>query len=116
MKGLLALGVAVVFVVSASAAGQSANATAKKTTNAEGTVKSVSASSLTINTGKQDMSFDIDSSTRVVAKGAGTKTAEAKQAGKGVAITDVVHEKDRVRVAYQDMGGGKLHASAVRVR
>jgi hypothetical protein len=114
MKGLLALAAAVLFVVSTSAAGQGANA--KKAMNAEGMVKSVSASSLTINTGKQDMTFDIDSSTRVVAKGAGTKTAEAKQAGKGVSITDVVHDKDRVRVAYQDMGGGKLHASAVRVR
>src|SRR5262245_61659017 len=112
MKGVLALAMAVLFVVSASAAGQAS----KKTVNADGTVKSVSASALTINTGKQDMTFEVDGSTRVVAKGAGTRTAEAKQTGKGLAITEVVHEKDRVRVSYQDMGGGKLHASSVRVR
>lgn len=112
MKGFLTVVVALLFVASGAAAEQAS----KKTMNVNGTVKSVSGSSLTITTGKQDMTFDIDSTTRVVAKGAGTKTAEAKQAGKGVTITEVVHEKDRVRVGYHDMGGGKLHAASVRVQ
>ncbi|HYU80914.1 MAG TPA: hypothetical protein VEK56_18135 [Vicinamibacterales bacterium] len=114
MKRLVVLTVALVFAVAAGAAAGQKPTGKTKTTN--GVVKSVSGSSLTITSGKNDMTFDIDNSTKVVAKGAGTKAAAAKQEGKGLAITDAVKEKDQVTVVYHDMGGGKMHAASVRVR
>ena len=115
MKRLVVLACALVFVFSAGAvAGQ--KAPSKKTMTVSGNVKSVSGSSLVVTANKQDMTFTIDTSTRVVAKGGATKAAAAKEAGKPMTITDVVKDNDRVTVNYQDMGGGTLHATSVRVR
>ena len=57
------------------------------------------------------MMFAVDSSTKVVAKGASTKSAA--QAGK-LMITDAVKAGDKVTVSYHEMDG-KMHASEVRV-
>jgi len=81
-----------------------------------GTVKSVAGNSLTI-TGSSGggatftQSFTIDSSTRVMAKGAGT--AAAAKGGKLV-ITEAVGAGDRVSVSFHE-SGNTLTASDVRV-
>ena len=58
-----------------------------------------------------DQTFTIDSKTKVVGRGAGTKSAAA---GGKVAITDLIAAGDKVSVSFHDMGG-TLHASEVRV-
>ncbi len=87
---------------------------ASKSSN--GTVKSVTATSLSISGSSGggatfDQTFTIDSKTKVVARGAGTATR--KTGGKG-AITDLVAMGDKVSVSFHDMVG-TLHASEVRV-
>jgi hypothetical protein len=82
-----------------------------KAMTAAGTVKSVSATCLTVTSGGKDMTFMLDSSTKFIGKGLGTKS-QAK-AGKMTA-TDAVAANDSVSVAYHDMSG-MLHAASVRV-
>jgi len=75
-------------------------------------VKSVAANSLTITAADgQDMTFAVDATTHVVARGAGTKAAAS---GGKLAVTDAVKTGDRVSVSYHEMGG-TLHAASVRV-
>ena len=82
-----------------------------KIMSATGTVKSVSGNSLTISAaGGKEMSFAVDSTTKFVGKGLGTK--QAKQ-GK-LTAPDVVAINDRVTVQYSDIGG-TMRASNVRV-
>jgi hypothetical protein len=81
---------------------------------ASGTVKAVSADSLKILQGAQEFEFVLDQQTQVIAKGAGRKSRAAKQAGQGVAITDLVKEDQRVMVRYHEVEG-KFHAAEVRV-
>lgn len=100
-------------VSSAGTAGASPAAAAETT---RGTVKSVSADSLTI-TGSSGggstftQTFTIDANTKVVGQGAGTATAAA---GGRTVITDLVHAGDSVSVSFHKMGNS-LHASDVRV-
>ena len=61
-----------------------------------------------------EWTFTIDKDTKVVGKGASTKTAEMKKEGKTTTITDFVKEGDQVRVSYHDMGATK-HAANVTV-
>jgi hypothetical protein len=84
---------------------------ATKAMMATGMVKSVSATSLTLNSGGKDMTFTIDSSTKFVGKGLGTKSA-AK--GGKMTATDAVAVGDMARVSYHDMGG-MMHAASVTV-
>jgi hypothetical protein len=82
-----------------------------KAMTASGTVKSVSATALTVTSGGKDMNFTIDSSTKFVGKGLGTKS-QAK--GGKMTATDAVAANDMVSVTYHDMGG-MMHAASVRV-
>jgi len=81
------------------------------TKTAHGTVKDVSASSLTITSGGKDMTFSVDAKTHAVGKGLGTAT---KDTGGKAALTDVIKAGEEVTVSYHDMGG-TLHAATVRV-
>ncbi len=85
-----------------------------KTMTASGTVSAVSGSSLTVKTGKEDMTFTVDEKTKITASGASTKSKEKKAAGEKTVITDFVGEGDMVRVTYHDTGGTK-HAASVAV-
>ena len=106
---LPALMAVVVGLCSSPAFAQAKAAAAKRST---GTVKAVSADSLTVSgAGGKEMMFAVDASTKVVATGAGTKSAAA---GGKLVITDAVKMGDRVTVSYHDMGG-KMHAAEVRV-
>jgi hypothetical protein len=82
-----------------------------KVMEATGMVKSVSGTSLTINSGGKDMTFMIDNDTKFVGKGLSTKSA-SKQ-GK-LTATEAVGVNDRVAVTYHDMGG-MMHAADVKI-
>jgi hypothetical protein len=110
MKRLIVFTAALVIAVASLAGAQG------KTMTARGAVKSVAADSLVITANDKDMTFAVDNTTKVVGKGMGTKSNEAKKEGKGLTITDVIKAKDNVVVEYHDLGGGKLHAASVRVR
>jgi hypothetical protein len=95
----------------------SAAPAAKPTTErSNGTVQSVTASSMTI-TGSSGsgasftQTFVIDGATSVIGIGAGTAAAAA---GGKVAITSLVGKGDKVNVSY-DTTGTTLHAAEVRV-
>jgi hypothetical protein len=97
-------------IASAGAGSMSSDAPAAKTAN--GTVKSVAADSLTVTGGDgKDMTFAVDSSTKVVGTGVGTKTSAS--GGKG-SFADLVHSGDKVAVTYHETGGA-MHAATVRI-
>ena len=79
---------------------------------AEGTVKSVTPSQLTIATGGREIMLKINPDTDVLARGASKAT---KAAGGNTPITTFVHAGDSVSVSYSD-SAGTLTASEVRVR
>jgi hypothetical protein len=76
-----------------------------------GTVKSVSASSLTVTAKDKDMTFAVDGKTQVVGKGVGTK---GRAAGGKPTIVDLLKAGDRITVTYRDMAG-TMHASKIEV-
>jgi Domain of unknown function (DUF5666) len=78
---------------------------------ATGSVKTVSAASLTVTNAGKDMTFAVTRNTQVRAAGAGTATREA---GGALPITGLVHAGDAVSVTYTEAGGA-MTASAVRI-
>ena len=82
-----------------------------KPQTASGIVKSVSSNSLTISSGGKDMTFSIDTNTKVLGKGLSTKSK--KTAGK-LPTAEAVSVNDQVMVNYQAMSGN-LHASVVHI-
>jgi hypothetical protein len=78
-----------------------------------GTVKSLSATALTVSASGKDATFSVDAKTKVVGKGVGTKAA-AKGKGGRASITDLLGEGDRVNVTYQDTGGN-LRAATIEL-
>lgn len=92
-------------------------ASGERTESANGTVESISKSTITITGsipggGSFKQSYSVDANTKVVAEGAGT--AAAKQQGK-ISLTDFVGVGDQVTVAYRTTSSG-VHADEVRVR
>ena len=100
-------------VASAGSGGGSTSGERSETAN--GTVDSLSGSTLAISgktgSGTFKQSFTVDGTTKVIAMGAST-AAEAK--GGKIAIADFVGVGDQVRVSYRKAGSG-LHADEVRV-
>jgi len=82
---------------------------------ADGTVKSVSPTQLTIAGGGRELTFGINKDTGIVVRGATTATKAAEAAGGSAQITTFVHAGDTVSVTYSD-SAGKMTASEVRVR
>jgi Domain of unknown function (DUF5666) len=78
---------------------------------AAGTVKAVSAASLTVTSGGKDMTFSVTRNTRVLGQGAGRATREA---GGSIPITGLVSSGDTVSVSYTE-AGSTMSASEVRV-
>jgi hypothetical protein len=89
----------------------SAQAKPKNQLRPNGTVKSISAASLTVTAKDKDMTFAVDGKTQVVGKGIGTK---GRAAGGKPTIVDLLKPGDRVTVTYQDMSG-TMHASKIEV-
>src|ERR1700730_845851 len=77
----------------------SAQAKAKNQMLPNATVKSVSATSVTVTALGKDTTFSVDPKTKVVGKGIGTKSA-AK--GGKPSVADLLKEGDRVTVTYRD--------------
>ncbi len=75
------------------------------------TVKSLTGTMLTVTADGKDTTFSVDTKTRVVGKGVGTKAA-AK--GGKAAITDLLSVGDRVTVTYQESGTA-MRASKVEL-
>ena len=95
-----------------SAGGGSVSADHAETAN--GTVDSITASTLAISGsvsgGSFKQTYAVDATTRVIAFGAGTAAAKGK-----IVLTDFVGLGDQVTVSYHKAGSG-LHADEVRVR
>jgi hypothetical protein len=79
---------------------------------ANGTVKAVSLSRVTLDSSGKDLTFAINSDTNVIARGATTAT---KAAGGKTTIADFVHNGDSVSITYLEQAG-TMTASEVRVR
>ena len=79
---------------------------------AEGTVKAVSLSQVTLDSGGKVLTFAINADTDVLARGASKTT---KAAGGKTTIADFVHNGDQVSITYLDKAG-TMTASQVRVR
>ena len=99
-----------------SSVGNPAGAAAAATKTANGKVKAISATSMTVTASAGggatvDQTFTIDSSTKVVGRGAGTAAAAA---GGKTAITELVGNGDTVSVTYHQAGTA-MHAAEVRV-
>jgi hypothetical protein len=105
MKRVVLAAVAVMMAVQIGVQAQSK----PKTMSTTGTVKTVSADSLSITSGAKDMTIALDSSTKFVGKGLTTKSG-----GAPMKATDAVAAGDRVRVDYHDQGG-TMHASQVTI-
>jgi hypothetical protein len=100
--GTLAIAVALCVGVSAAQKGA-----APKTMSITGVVTSVTPGSLAIEggKGKMPMTFTIDSSTKLLARGSTAKTKEKKAAGApGLSITDMVKPGSQVTVRYTKTG------------
>jgi hypothetical protein len=81
-----------------------------------GSVKAVSASSITVERGTITGIFTIDGKTHVSVTGATAKTKEAQAAGKaGVSVPDLVHVGDQVMVKYAAKANNMI-ASDIQVR
>ena len=93
-------------------AGSGGGSVSEPTKIAEGTVKSVTPSQLTIAGEGRELTFGINKDTGVLAKGA---TKATKAAGGSTPITTFVHAGDAVSVSYSD-AAGTVTASEVRVR
>jgi hypothetical protein len=100
-----ALFLAVVFA-SSSADLQAADKTVS------GTVAAVSPDSITINARAEVVKLVVDTKTKVVGTGVGTKTAKMKEEKKSPQIVDFVKTGDEVSAKYDDTS---KHASEVRL-
>jgi hypothetical protein len=112
MKRFLLLVAALFAFTLAAAPDAVAQKAAKKQLLANATVKSLSASSLTVTANGADSTFAIDAKTRVVGKGVGTKSA-AK--GGKASIADLLKEGDHVTVTYTGSGSA-MQATLIEKR
>lgn len=78
-----------------------ASAAAKSKLLAAATVKSLTATLLTVTADGKDTTFAVDAKTNVIGKGVGTK---ARAKGGKAAITDLLNAGDRVTVTYEESG------------
>jgi len=85
-----------------------------KSTSTSGQVTALSGSSLTLKTSTGDATYAIDSTTRVVGNGLGTKAKNDAVVGKKQTLTELVAVGDTVSVTSVEAAGG-AHASVVRV-
>jgi hypothetical protein len=89
-------------------------ALAADTKVARGTVVAIGGSSLTVKVRDQEITFSVDTTTVVEARGAGTKARAAQASrGAGPTLAEVLTVGQAVAVTYHAMNG-VLYASAVR--
>ena len=112
MKIRVAFALAVLFCFATTVVAEQA----KKPMRAAGRVSAVTQDSITIEVAPDKMTVTVDSATKVVGKGLGTKSQTMKAKGVPTAITDLVKPSDNVIVTYVDAGEGKLRATEIHVR
>lgn len=79
-----------------------------------GTVSSVAADTLTVKVGDKEMTFKVDQSTELIARGAGTAMREAQRAGEpGVKFGEFVKPGEGVEVHYTG-SGATMTATEIR--
>jgi uncharacterized protein DUF5666 len=84
-----------------------------QTKTVKGKITTVGANTITVSVAGKDMTFNVDTKTNVVARGASTKTRQAQAAGKtGPGVADVLKAGESVEVAYHE---NEMHADTVRV-
>jgi ABC-type Fe3+-hydroxamate transport system substrate-binding protein len=108
VRRIAGVALAVLFVAGLAAAGD--------TKEAMGTVKSVTADSITVtDSAAKDWTFAVDKETTVVASGASHKMDRLKADGKPTTITEFVAVKKNVVVKYAEKDG-KMIAKEVQVK
>ena len=94
--------------------GATAPALAQDAKVAKGTITAISGRSLTVKVGDQDLAFNVDHKTMVLARGASSKTSRFAAAGKpGPHLGDLLQPGQGVAVTYSDMAGS-LRASEIK--
>jgi hypothetical protein len=86
---------------------------AQDTKSVRGTVTKTGPDALTVKVGDKEMTFKVDSTTQLTARGGATATRAAKAEGKpGAVYTDIVKTGQGVQVAYHEKD---MHAASIRV-
>jgi hypothetical protein len=86
---------------------------AQDTKTARGVVSATAPDAVTVKVGSNEMTFKIDSATRVGARGGSTAMREARAEGKtGLPYTDFVKVGQTVEVTYHEAG---MHAATIHV-
>src|SRR5262245_33661640 len=81
---------------------------------ARGTVLSTDGIAVTVATPGAPMTFVVDESTRVEARGAGTASRRAQSAGRrGPALTEIISSGQVVEIDYRE-ANGVMHALVIR--
>ena len=83
--------------------------------SASGTVTALTGNSITIKSETGNVTFTVDRTTRVLARGAGTTAAKERAAGSGPTIGDLLKVGEDVTVFYHRTGSTRA-AKEVRVR
>jgi Domain of unknown function (DUF5666) len=86
-------------------------AQSSKTTR--GTVTAMTGTTVTVQVAGTPMTFTVDDKTVAQAPGAGTASARAATAGKGLNLADVIKTGQNVEVTYRETGGA-MHATTIR--
>ncbi len=73
-----------------------------------GTVTAIAGDTITVKVAGEDMTFNVDKNTNVIAKGAGTKQKQAEQTGEGPKLGDLLKVGEGVEVHYRESGGTKM--------
>jgi hypothetical protein len=91
-------------------------AAAQATKTARGTISAVEGATVTVKVASNDMKFNVDPETNVIAAGAGTKARKAAAAGQaGPKLNELIKAGEAVIVTYREMSGGMMHATQIQV-
>lgn len=103
---ILSVGAALLLVAGPAVAQQ------QQTKTVKGSITSIAANSVTVKAADgKEMTFNIDSTTQVIAPGAGTKAREAKAEGKGLSAVDLLKTGQTVEIRYHE---AEMHAQTIR--